>query len=162
MVLLLGMFDFGKAFNEWIDETHLANLGARLAAVNYPVAGCTNANPDICLAQYIQQNADSNELKSGRAADPGCSGGSGGCFAGAQSPAQVCISYPPNTANSPATAGLIGDPVQVTVVTTYRWLNYLNARLSLPLGRTKITGKATMRLEQPAPTTAVGISSCYP
>jgi Flp pilus assembly protein TadG len=151
MVLLLGMVDFGKAFNSWIDETHLANLGARLAAVNYSVAGCTNANPNICLAQYIQQNADTNELKSGRAVDS---------YAPAQSAAQVCISYPDNTANNPATHGLIGDPVRVTVSVDYKWLNYLTARLSL--GTTKITGRATMRLEQPAPTNASGITSCYP
>ena len=36
MMLLLGMLDFGKAFNSWIDETHMANVGARLASVGYP------------------------------------------------------------------------------------------------------------------------------
>jgi hypothetical protein len=151
MVLLLGMLDFGKAFNSWIDETHLANVGARLAAVNYPVSGCTNPNTNICLAQYIQGLADTQELKSGRAADS---------YAPAQTAAQVCISYPPNTANSPATQGLIGDPVQVTVIVNYKWFNYVKTRLNLPLGTTVITGKATMRLEQPAPSNAVAISSC--
>ena len=34
LLLLLGMIDFGKAINYWIDETHLANEGARWAAVN--------------------------------------------------------------------------------------------------------------------------------
>src|SRR5215210_4185151 len=34
LVLLFGMLDFGKAYNYWIDETHLANEGARFAAVN--------------------------------------------------------------------------------------------------------------------------------
>jgi Flp pilus assembly protein TadG len=153
MILLLGMLDFGKAFNSWIDETHLANVGARLAAVNYPVAGCSNANTNICLAQYIQQNADTSELKSGRASDS---------YAPAQNAAQVCISYPSNTANSPATQGLIGDPVQVTVAVDYKWFNYVKTRLNLPLGTTRITGKATMRLEQPAPSNAAAITSCYP
>jgi len=153
MVLLLGMLDFGKAFNEWIDETHLANVGARLAAVNYQVSGCTNPNTNICLAQYIQGNADTAELKSGRTSDS---------YAPAQNAAQVCISYPSNTANSPATQGLIGDPVQVTVAVDYKWFNYVKARLNLPLGTTRITGKATMRLEQPAPSNDVAISSCYP
>src|SRR5919202_2382613 len=69
MVLLLGMIDFGKAFNTWIDEQHLANEGARLAAVNYAVAGCANSNPNICLAPYVQRGADSGELTSGRSAD---------------------------------------------------------------------------------------------
>src|SRR5438876_3824662 len=125
MVLLLGMLDFGKAFNSWIDETHLANVGARLAAVNYAAPGCTNANTNICLAQYIQGQADNQELKSGRTGDS---------YAPAQNAAQVCISYPPNTNNSPATQGLIGDPVLVTVIVDYKWLRYVTARLHLPLG----------------------------
>src|SRR5919201_851538 len=153
MVLVLGMIDFGKAFNSWIDETHLANEGARLASVNYSVPGCTNSNPDICLAQYIQQGADFGELKSGRSSD---------AYAPAQNAAQVCISYPQNTANSPATQGLIGDPVQVTVSVNYQWLKYVTGRLKLPGGVPPITGKATMRLEQPAPSTAAGVRSCYP
>jgi Flp pilus assembly protein TadG len=153
LVLLIGMLDFGKAFNSWIDETHLANEGARLAAVNYSVAGCTNSNTNICLAQYIQLNADSPELKNGRTGDQ---------YAPAQNAAQVCISYPQNTAKSPATQGLIGDPVQVTVSVNYKWFNYLTNRLPLPGGTTPITGKATMRLEQPAPSNAATIRSCFP
>jgi Flp pilus assembly protein TadG len=153
LILLIGMLDFGKAFNSWIDETHLANEGARLAVVNYGVSGCTNSNPDICLAQYIQQNADTPELKSGRSSDS---------YSPAQNAAQVCISYPLNNAKTPATQGQIGDPVQVTVSVNYKWLNYLTNRLSLPGGTTPITGKATMRLEQPAPVNAASIKSCYP
>ena len=34
LLILFGMIDFGKAINYWIDETHLANEGARLAVVN--------------------------------------------------------------------------------------------------------------------------------
>src|SRR5919204_4685411 len=132
MVLLLGMLDFGKAFNEWIDETHLANEGARLAAVGYPVAGCTNANPNVCLAQYIRDGADISELKTGRSSSP---------YSAAQSAAQVCISYPTNPSTN--TAGLVGDHVQVSVHADYHWLNYLVSKISL--GTTPITGQATMR-----------------
>jgi hypothetical protein len=152
MVLLLGMLDFGKAFNSWIDETHLANEGARLAAVNYTAPSCGSSNPNVCLAQYIQQGADFGELKNGRGPDS---------YASGQSAAQVCISYPSNTAKSPATQGLIGDPVQVTVSVNYQWLRYVTGKLNLG-GTTPITGKATMRLEQPAPASAVGVRSCYP
>ena len=153
MIVLLGMLDFGKAFNAWIDEQHLANEGARLAAVNYGVANCTNSNPDICLAQYIQQNADSAELKSGRTSSS---------YAPAQNATRVCISYPSNSANTPATSGQLGDPVQVTVSVDYQWLNYLTAKVPLPGGKTTISGTASMRLEQPAPTAAIGTTSCYP
>jgi len=152
LVLMLGMLDFGKAFNSWIDETHLANQGARLASVGYSVNGCTNANPNVCLTQYIQQGADLAELKSGRTGDS---------FAASQSPAQVCISYPTNPSSN--TFGQVGDPVQVTVQSTYHWLNYLVKQVSL--AATPILGQATMRLERNAAsgaTSAPGTKTCYP
>src|SRR5205823_14445951 len=122
LVLLLGMLDFGKAFNEWMTQTHLANEGARLAAVNYCPSpssdgsgnlicdwssiGCTSGNANLCLAQYID-NQSSGELKNGRVLDS---------YAPGQNSAQVCISYP----NGAATQ--VGDPVKVTMIAQYYWL----------------------------------------
>jgi Flp pilus assembly protein TadG len=57
LVLLLGMLDLGKAFNYWIDETHLAHEGARFAAVN------KNPGPGATLQESIKSQADSDELK---------------------------------------------------------------------------------------------------
>jgi TadE-like protein len=57
LVLLLGMLDLGKAFNYWIDETHLAHEGARFAAVN------KNPGPGTSLQESIKSQADSDELK---------------------------------------------------------------------------------------------------
>lgn len=139
MLLLLGMLDFGKAYNVQIDETHLANEGARLAAVNYSVT-CGQPNPNTCLARYVQGNADVAELVKGRTGDS--------TFAPNQGAAKVCISYPTNAATN--TAGNIGDPVQVTASVNYAWLKYVTGRLKI-LPTTPITGKATMRLERPAP-----------
>lgn len=137
LVLLLGMADFGKAINVWIDETHLANEAARLAAVNYkPDSGwpaCPNADPTGGLGCYIQRGADIAELKNGRKGDS---------YAPQQNGATVCISFPNVGHPSP----IVGDPVQVKVSVDYGWLHYLTARLgSLTTG---IAGKATMRLEQ--------------
>jgi hypothetical protein len=145
LILLLGMLDFGKAFNSWIDETHLANEGARLAAVNYLVPGCPAppSAPGTCMQQYIQGLADTKELKSGR---------TGSSSAPAQTGAKVCISFPDVGHANP----LVGDPVQVTVSIDYKWLNYLTSRLSIL--STPITGKATMRLEG-VPTTYT--AGCY-
>jgi Flp pilus assembly protein TadG len=156
-LLLFAMLDFGKAFNSWIDETHLANQGARLASVGYPAVvgacdGSSAANPNVCLTQYIQKSADLAELKSGRAGD---------AYAASQDPAQVCISYPTNPSSN--TFGQVGDPVQVTVQSTYHWLNYLIKQVSL--GATPILGKATMRLERNAAAgakSAPGTKTCYP
>jgi Flp pilus assembly protein TadG len=150
LLLIMGMLDFGKAFNEWIDETHLANEGARLAAVGYLAADCTSAaNPNVCIAQQIQEGADIPELKSGRTATP---------YADAQDAARVCISYPTNPATN--SHGQVGDPVQVTVQTNYHWLNYLVSEVSF--AATPIVGKATMRLERRATDDAAATTTCFP
>ena len=39
LVIVLGTLDLGKAFNNWIDATHLANEAARYAAVNKSPSG---------------------------------------------------------------------------------------------------------------------------
>jgi hypothetical protein len=101
MLLLLGMLDFGKAFNYWIDETHLAHTGARWAAVDrYPGTGS--------LQQYVQGEADTAELKSR---------------------ANVCVEFPHNPATG--TSGKVGDPVKVTVALPYQWLGFVSHTLGV-------------------------------
>jgi hypothetical protein len=159
LVLILGMLDFGKAFHEWIDQTHVANEGARLAAVNYcpdttAADGCgwgTTSCPvtgTSCIAWFAANQLDTRELRPpGRAVSP---------YAPQQNAAQACISYP----NGATTQ--VGDPVQVVVKVRYQWLKYITGRLDLPNGATDIRGQATMRLEslppQPTPTTPL----CWP
>ena len=118
LLLLFGMLDFGKAFNYWIDETHLANEGARWAVVNHNPGGGT-------LQQYIQQQSDSAELRNG-----------GTTWVPTKS--QVCISFPSGSSN-------VGDPVQVTVSVDYNWMPLLGKRLSTT--KVTVSGTATMRLE---------------
>jgi Flp pilus assembly protein TadG len=126
-LLLFGMLDFGKAFNYWIDETHLANEGARWAAVN------KNPSTSGTLQQYIRSQATTAELRDGGTSS----------IAG---PLSVCITYPAGTANE-------GDPVKVTVETTYNWLGLIADRISV--ASSTIRGSATMRLEvQPTNFTA--------
>ncbi|HVD26830.1 MAG TPA: TadE family protein [Gaiellaceae bacterium] len=118
-LMLFGMLDFGKAFNYWIDETHLANEGARFAVVN------KNPASSGSLQQYIRDQVTSNELRNGGTSSvPG--------------PVQVCIEFPNGTSN-------VGDPVRVTLTATYRWLGVLAARMSVT--QTTISGASTMRLE---------------
>jgi Flp pilus assembly protein TadG len=95
VLLLFGMLDFGKAFNYWIDETHLANEGARWAVVNRNPGGGS-------LQQYLVDQATTDELRNGGTAS-------------IANPAEVCISFPNGTSN-------VGDPVLVTVSATYNWL----------------------------------------
>jgi Flp pilus assembly protein TadG len=71
VLLLFGVLEFGKLFNYWLDEAHLANSGARWAAVDSLPGGAT-------LQQYVRSQADTNQLKSN---------------------AHVCISFPSGTHN---------------------------------------------------------------
>jgi Flp pilus assembly protein TadG len=122
LVLVFGMLEFGKAFNYWIDTTHLANEGARWAVVNHnPGAGT--------LQEYVKGRANTVELRDG---------GTASIPAGDE--AEVCISFPNGTAD-------VGDPVLVTVTATYHWLPFIGDRISS--ADVTISGSATMRLEAP-------------
>ena len=100
LVLLFGMLDFGRTFNYWIDATHLANEGARWAVVN------KNPASSGTLQAYIQQQADTNELRNG-----GSTSVPGGL--------EVCISFPSGTST-------VGSPVKVTASVDYNWMPFLS------------------------------------
>jgi Flp pilus assembly protein TadG len=140
-VVLFGTIDFGKAINYWNAETQMAAQGARLAAVNGGNAysgTCvhgTSVTTVTTLADYIQCQADTNELRNG---------------GGSTTKAQVCITFP--------SGGTATHPVTITVSTLYTWLP-LYGLIDLHLGRATIRGQATMRLERdwlPAPSGPVG------
>ncbi len=122
-VVLFGMIDFGKAFNYWLDENHLASQAARLAAVDNtaPSGTCLDGSTPTgspLLLSYIKCNADSSELRSN---------------------ATVCVHFPSTNTST-------GNPVRITVSTTYTWLPIIGSLLG-GAGTTTITGDATMRLE---------------
>ena len=119
LVLVLGIADFGRAFNYWIDSTHLANVAARYAAVNKN----PGAAGSLTLQRYMELQASTNELRNGSTQT---------------TPVDVCVSFPLGTSN-------VGDPVKVEVKSTWSWLHYLVGRTHLT-SRT-IKGSATMRLE---------------
>src|SRR5438105_15110211 len=58
LLLILGMIDFGKAINYWIDDTHLANQGARLAVVNNNPGGSGKT-----LQQFLIDHTSSAEQR---------------------------------------------------------------------------------------------------
>jgi hypothetical protein len=121
MLLLIGMLEFGKALNYWIDQTHLANQGARWAAVN--------RNPSLTpgtqsLQQYIAARANTDELELGGTKN-------------IQAPLSVFICFPTGSTN-------VGQPVRVIVSTTYHWLPLIGAKVGASV---PIRGTATMRIE---------------
>jgi Flp pilus assembly protein TadG len=133
LLLLLGMLDFGKAFNYWIDSTQITAEGARYAAVN--------RKPDplnlLSLQQQLQGQGDTAELRAG---------GTDSLAA----PAQVCIEFPNTTFAA-------GDPVKVKMTFTYHWLPFLGTQIS-SLTDTTVSSTATMRLETKATNYVAGCS----
>jgi Flp pilus assembly protein TadG len=129
LVLLFGMLEFGRAFNYWIDATHLANEGARWAVVN------KNPASSGTLQNYIRQQAGTNELRAGGStAIPDA--------------LVVCISFP---VDSDGTSGQIGDPVEVTASVDYHWMPALGDLIDKlggnDLATTTVTSSSTMRIE---------------
>lgn len=124
-IVLFGILDFGKAFNYWNDETHLASEASRFAAVNR-----NPATDGSTLQSYIASQADSSELRSGGTS-------------AVSSPLQVCVDFPAGTSN-------VGDPVRVTVKTTYHFIPILRGAFSGVVDPQKtLTATSTMRLEAP-------------
>ena len=125
IVLIL---DFGRAFNYWIDTTHLASEGARLAAVD--------SAPGGDLQAYIRSKADTDELENGgtRWIDD---------------PLEVCVNPDGDE---------VGDPVELTVTTSYHFLPISN--LGIPglgdIDDMEIHGSATMRREVLADNVSAG------
>jgi Flp pilus assembly protein TadG len=120
LLILFGVLDFGRAINYWIDESQLANVGARYAAVNRnPGSGST-------LQESIRNQADTAELRDGGTSS-------------VPSAAQVCIDFPNGSTN-------VGDPVETTVSVSYNWMPFLGDQFDV--ATTTMTSSATMRLEQ--------------
>src|SRR3954463_1528536 len=119
LVLVLGIADFGRAFNYWIDSTHLANVAARYAAVNQNPGAATART----LQRYMELQASTKELRDGSTQ---------------ATPVDVCVTFPAGTSN-------VGDPVKVEVKSTWSWLDYLVGQTHLTSNTLK--GSATMRLE---------------
>jgi Flp pilus assembly protein TadG len=120
LLLILALFDFGRGIFYWLDATHVANEGARLAAVAGPSQTSCSA-----LAAQIQQHT-SGQLKSGNSS-----------ASGVQSPSQVHIDFP--LGGTPK----IGDPVTVSVTANFKYVPAGYIPGSIP-----INASATMRLEQ--------------
>jgi Flp pilus assembly protein TadG len=133
LLVVLGIVDFGRAVNYWNDENHVANLGARLAAVASWPTSCEEGTKKLetpTLVAYLKCQAynDSPELISG--------GGS----TGVQNGIAVCVSFPTKKEE-------VGQPVTVSVTANYAWLPFF--KFAEPT--TKLTGTATMRLEHIVP-----------
>ncbi len=121
LVLVIGIFDFGSAFNSKNDLNFLANTAARYAEVNSCTA-CTQSGENI--ATYVKSTADTGQL----------SGNGSGSLT-----ITFCL---PNGAGHDA----VGDPLQVTAKAPF---NFLSANLpGLPTGVATLKSTVTVRILQ--------------
>jgi Flp pilus assembly protein TadG len=128
LLVVLGIVDFGRAVNYWNNETHLANVAARYAAVGGTGGTCkgTDYSTGHTLTEYVQCEAgvDSKELGEGSKGSTGVT-----------EKVKVCVSIPKAT---------VGEPVTVKVTAQYTWLPFFKFAETT----TTLAGTATMRLEQ--------------
>ena len=139
LLLALGIFDFGQAYNYKNDQTSLANQALRYAEVN-ACSVCNNAPIEV----YIKTTADSPELRDGTS----------GTF-GVATPGVTISFCLPQVAGQPTTTGQVGDALQATATSTYRWLPILN------IGTVTITATAIGRIEQKYNTPPTASNDAY-
>ena len=92
MLVIVGMFEFGRAFNFWISTNHLANQGARFAVVD------SNPGDPKKLQMYLKDSALTSDLQNGLS---------------------VCIDYFGKTEGGTLA---VGDPVRVRVRKSFSFL----------------------------------------
>jgi Flp pilus assembly protein TadG len=97
LLVILGIFDFGRAFNYFNDMQQMANEGARFAVVNQRPGGGSSLQDDI------RHQASTAELLNGSTS--------------VTQPAKVCISFP--------SGATVGKPVTVNVSAKYNWMPFL-------------------------------------
>jgi len=123
LTLLLGIVEFARVYNYWNEQTNVANIGARYAAVGDNRGGT--------LASWLETHNGSNALNNGSDGDNGVQGAG----------TTVCIG-PAQGESSPETAG---SAVTVVVTSQFRFIPFLER------ADVTIKGKATQRLEVAAP-----------
>lgn len=118
--LVIGIIQFGSAFNYWNDLNQMAADGARFAAVDKVPGGGT-------LTNYIVNQADASELRNNAAA----------CL----------VVYDKNTgATKQLSAAVVGDAVQVKTSMTKDY-SFVPIGPLAGVTAAKLRGNATMRLE---------------
>jgi Flp pilus assembly protein TadG len=117
LLILFAVLDIGKAYNYWVDETHLASEASRWAAVNKDytqIPGCGGAGS---LAACVKSQADTAQLRSGASVT-------------------ICV----------VGGAVVGNPVKATVSYDYGWMGFIKNSLGIGPTST-ISTSSTMRQE---------------
>jgi hypothetical protein len=122
LLLVLGIADFGLAYNYKNDQTSLANQALRYGVVNQ----CAPCMSGQTIEDYVKTTADSGNLENGNTP---------GSF-GIQQPGVTITFCLPN-----GSTGHAGEPLEAKATSTYDWLPFLN------LGSVTIESSAIGRIE---------------
>ena len=150
LLLVVGIFEFGKAFNYWIDLNHLSNEGARWAAVNKvpPYNGIAgNASPSCDdIKNYLLSQMNTGDLQSKVKGEP------------PTVPALKNIKLSVPNPSGPGNTAQIGDSVTLSIQAP----GYAIASLgeAIDLGTVTLGSKSSMRLEQVPTWLPIGQTSC--
>jgi Flp pilus assembly protein TadG len=101
LALVIGIFDFGTAYNYQNDMSQLANEAVRYAAVGGTCGG--RCSPSNQIPAVVKQDADTGALR-----DPSTG-------------VTITIDFP-----DPGSNGCKGEAVRATVTKDYSWIPYLH------------------------------------
>jgi Flp pilus assembly protein TadG len=124
LAIIIGIFQFGVAYNQKNDLNFLANAAVRYASVN-ACAPCNAADGANAIRNYVKSTADNNNLRTGMS---------------------ITFCLPSGTNN-------VGDPVQVTASAPFNWLGVLSGS-GLPHGTINLKSTVTTRILQHPDATA--------
>lgn len=134
LAVIIGVFDFGAAYNQKNDQNFLVNQAARYASVN----ACTPCSSGQSIAAYVKTTADTSHLRSGVT--------------------HITFCLPPLSGGG-TNDGSVGMPLQVTVTSPFNWLGVL-AGTGLPGGTITIEATVTTRILQQSDGTLYSAGAC--
>jgi Flp pilus assembly protein TadG len=147
LLLVVGMIEFAKGFNYWLNLNHLANEGARWAAVNKlpQYQDCTPPGNTVIAKQFPTSDEIKHFLvcQATTSEEENAITGAGGSFT-------VCVQ--PSGVNSTA---VTGDPITVKIKAPYSFpltsgfVKFFNKGANV--GGVTLAGSSTQRLEYPNP-----------
>jgi len=122
LLILLGVVDFGLAFNTQNDQSNLANQAVRLADVNL-CTQCQASDGNSRIVRYVAEQADTKQLSNNGLT--------------------ICFFNPADPMGAPGPLHR-GDPIKVRLSSNFEWFHYTG----LDFGTTPIVAEVTGRLEQ--------------
>ena len=134
LVLVIGIFDFGSAFNSKNDLNFLANTAARYAEVNTcaPCAAAGYTGP-TAIRDYVTSTADTSQLGD-----------------------SLCIKFTLPTGSS----GAVGDALQVSASGNFPWSSGVSMPGLPDFGSARLTSTVTVRILQKSDNSLYTTAAC--